>query len=392
MPNMIANDSSDDDIVSLLRFVAQVAPNDAALAAELADSLRMSGATYNPGTDLTADVASTGGPSSLSTLLCPLFLRAGGVYVPKLGVPGRPAGGIDCLAQIKGYKTRIDDVELDAAMQSAGYAHFVAADRYAPLDARVFGLRQRYGFQEVPTLVAASLLSKKLAVGVKIAGLDIRVAPHGNFGRSMIQAQRNADLFTEAANSLKLVGRPVLTDGSMPYQPYIGRAEAIAAVAAVLSGSADAWLQEHVELCRMLSSITVLTSRRAAVDSASLEELQRWFLANLNAQGANEEAFAAVVDRVRVGHCIEIVALQDGFVAISLEGIRRALVAAQSAAALEDIDFPDPAGVILKRRPGDRVGRGDVLATVRIEDALIRDNVLLALERAIFAVDEDTSA
>ncbi len=63
--------------------------------------------------DLVADVASTGGPSSLSTLLSPLFLRAGGAVVPKLGVPGRPAGGIDCLAQIPGYRTELSAQEVE---------------------------------------------------------------------------------------------------------------------------------------------------------------------------------------------------------------------------------------------------------------------------------------
>ena len=52
-----------------------------------------------------ADVASTGGPSSLSTILCPLFLRCLGRCVPKLAVSGRPAGGIDVMAQIPGYRT-----------------------------------------------------------------------------------------------------------------------------------------------------------------------------------------------------------------------------------------------------------------------------------------------
>src|SRR5438309_6583735 len=56
---------------------------------------------------LVADVASTGGPSSLSTVLCPLYLARGGAIVPTLGVPGRPAGGTDILACVHGFTSSL---------------------------------------------------------------------------------------------------------------------------------------------------------------------------------------------------------------------------------------------------------------------------------------------
>lgn len=87
------------------------------------------------------------------------------------------------------------------------------------MDARVFRLRQLHGLQEVPPLVAASMLSKKLAVGVTTAGLDIRVAPHGNFGQDLAEGRANAAMYEEAASMLGIEGRPVLTDGDAPYQP-----------------------------------------------------------------------------------------------------------------------------------------------------------------------------
>src|SRR5690348_1284014 len=63
--------------------------------ASLSSTLARSGEQKRfPSNVHTADIASTGGPSSLSTLLGPLYLRALGFHVPKLGVPGRPAGGI----------------------------------------------------------------------------------------------------------------------------------------------------------------------------------------------------------------------------------------------------------------------------------------------------------
>lgn len=88
--------------------------------AELAHLLAGSGALL-PATGPTADLASTGGPGSLSTLIAPLALASYGLKVPKLGVPGRPAGGVDVLRQIPGYSTRFDESGAMKVLQDCGY-------------------------------------------------------------------------------------------------------------------------------------------------------------------------------------------------------------------------------------------------------------------------------
>ncbi len=378
---MLSESSSDSELIGYLGYVAEKLPRDAAEASTLARLLAASGVALTFSGVRTADVASTGGPSSLSTLLCPLFLRVAGFNVPKLGVPGRPAGGIDCLAQVPGYKSSLTEQELQQVMKNCGYAHFTAAGRYAPLDARLFRLRQQNGFQEVPTLVAASLLSKKLAVGVATAGLDIRVAPHGNFGRSFDEAGRNARMYEEAASSLGISGRPVLTDGSVPYQAYIGRSEALIAMKIIFDGAADSWLQEHVDLCRQLSAAAAPVERETIADTTTAS-LRQAFVANLVAQGATESGFLRVAELAADRHDRAIVAENDGAVVISLEGVRKTLTAAQTAAT-GNKDYADPVGVILRQRPGDMVQRGQVLATVRVEDAGARVTVLDHLKIAI---------
>lgn len=303
----------------------------------------------------------------MSTLLCPLFLRVGGLEVPKLGVPGRPAGGIDCLAQITGYKTTLNTDEVNETLNRAGYAHFLSSGRFAPLDSRVFKLRQVHGFQEVPTLVAASLLSKKIAVGLTTAGLDVRVAHHGNFGRSMAEAEENAKMFARAAALVGIAGRPVLTDGSVPYQPYVGRKEALAALVDVFSGTADSWLREHVETCRRLSIAAAPADREPLIQAAEAGDLCHAFMENLAAQGAEEEAFGEAVRKAHGGARLEILADGDGRVSVSLEAVRRCLVTAQATGPNKEVAFPDPAGVILLKRPGDVALKGEALATVRVD-------------------------
>jgi hypothetical protein len=113
---------------------------DAADVWQLSDAMARSGtvAAFGDGRP-TADLASTGGPSSLSTLLGPLYLHSYEFIVPKLGVPGRPAGGIDVLAQLPGYKIRLNLSEINDVIERCGYAHFLADENFAPLDATFFG-------------------------------------------------------------------------------------------------------------------------------------------------------------------------------------------------------------------------------------------------------------
>ena len=202
-----------------------------------------------PGSRPTADLASTGAPTSLSTLLAPLYLRAMGCCVPKLGVPGRPAGGVDVLAQVPGYRVKLTNSEVAASIERCGYAHFLAGGEHAPLDARLFRFRQRSGTQSVPALVIASLLSKKIAVGLEHAGLDVRVAPHGNFGLTWDEARRNAERFQRVAAIVGVKAVCFLTDARFPYQPFIGRGEALVALKDTFSGLGEPALEQHTRLC-----------------------------------------------------------------------------------------------------------------------------------------------
>jgi pyrimidine-nucleoside phosphorylase len=233
---MISNSSTDAELISAARAVADIGKVEdiCALTRDLAES----GATVESASlGSTADVASTGSPFSLTTLICPLLLVASGHIVPKLGVPGRPAGGIDCLLQIPGYRADFGTEEVIRILKQCGYAHFLAAGRIAPLDARLFVLRQANGLQAVPKLAIASILSKKLAAQVVNVGLDVRVAPWGNFGADFAAAEVTARTFAECASALGLLPYVFLSDATTPYQPYLGRAESLVAMVKIL----DCW-------------------------------------------------------------------------------------------------------------------------------------------------------
>lgn len=326
--------------------------------ADLTHALASSGETL-PAMDRSVDVPSTGGPSSLSTLLCPPLLSAAGWIVPKLGVQGRPAGGIDVLAQIPGYKTSLGASEIQSILSSTGYAHFIANSNIAPLDARLFALRQHLKAQAVPGLVIASLLSKKLAVGVKYVGLDVRVAPHGNFGRDMEEAGKNAELFCKVASKLGITATCFLTDASMPYQPYIGRKEALLAISHILTGQDNPWLNRHYAQCERMARGTV-----PSTFSPSRVQMREAFIANIAAQNGSESGFWELAEQTAIDHRHTIDATSDGYPSYALDGIRSVLVDQQNSTP-PHAKFADPIGVILKVDVQEPVAKGSALATVR---------------------------
>lgn len=356
-------EDSKENMGRLIQAVQSTSPSDGDIA-HLAKHLANSG--YRAGrmdASEAADVSSSGGPSSLSTLLCPLYLRALGFKVPKVGVPGRPAGGLDVLAQIGGYRVDLDADAARACLKHAGYVHVSAGNDLAPLDSLLFAFRKRVGALAVPALTIASLLSKKLAVGLSRVGLDIRVAPHGNFGATWAEARGNAQQFNRVARLLGIEAVCFLTEARVQYQPYLGRGEALLAVYEILSDVAAPSLRRHDDLCFAMALGTAGIDGRVRPSHKNLEHI---FRQNVEIQGGTLEEFGRRVSEVRTAHTNTIEAETDGFVAIDLQRLRTVLVKAQRAVP-DGLRFPDPCGIILQRRAGEYVRRGEALATVRAE-------------------------
>jgi pyrimidine-nucleoside phosphorylase len=338
---------------SIIEQVCSATDEDlAALTRALAASGRQS-----PMRKLSADVASSGGPSSLTTLLCPLFLRLCGYDVPKVGVPGRPAGGVDVMATIPGFQIELTESQFEEVMQRDGFCHALAGGNLAPLDGALFAYRKRVGALAVPELAIASLLSKKLAVGVQNVILEVRVWSGGNFGTTMGDAQINALRFCKVASKLGISASCVLTDASLPFQPFIGRGESLLALYKVFEDAAEPWLQEHVDLCwNMVQSLT-------DIDRPTHFELRQEFMRHLVSQGTNWDTFEGRIEALNAQPVSLVHAPSDGYPQVNLEDLRAALVGAQDK--IQEETFSDPAGVTLLVRGNAPVRAGTPVARVR---------------------------
>jgi thymidine phosphorylase len=324
-----------------------------------------------------ADVASTGGPSSLSTLLCPLQLVRNGAWVPKLGVPGRPAGGIDVLACIPGFKSHLTKDEVLECLHTCGYAHFLADDTFVPLDVVLFNYRKRTKAIDVPNLAIASLLAKKLAMGISRVALDVRVAPYTNFGSTWLEARVNAQRFIGTAALLGIDATCFLTDAAVPYQPFIGRGESLVALHHILSGNLTPALTKHLNLCRTISNAC------AGGNDADPSDLRAVFADHLKQQGSSWDIFVRKVDELLTQPRGIIFAKSDGYLSVDLASIRQIIINHQAERlGKSDTQFPDSCGLTLLLPAGTAVEGGVPVASVRSTGNL--EQLLAELHRFVF--------
>lgn len=334
-------------------------------------------------TEPSADVASTGGPGSLSTLLCPLYLAAAGCQVPKLAVPGRPAGGVDVMAQIPGYRYRLGASEVVDVLAKCGYAHFLADRHFAPRDAELFAYRRRVSAAHTGALAVASLLSKKIAAGVGVAGLDVRVYEGGGFGDVRDEARANAERFMRVASILGIRATCFINDVSSPCQPYLGRREALQALAQVVRGVQTAWLDQHARLCYEMARQTIGGPQEPPPSPTVLEAT---LAAHLDAQGASLASLQDCTGPACKCCTVDVVAPATGFLHIDLTRLRATLTAAQRQKVTPADPFPDPAGVTFTTPNHSHVTKGDCVAVARVDAC--SDNPLADAITACFAVGD----
>jgi thymidine phosphorylase len=323
----------------------------------LTDWLAVSGACL-PLDPRARDLASTGGPGSLSTLLGPLMLVSLGCIVPTLGVPGRPAGGIDVLASLPGFKPDLDREAVLRALDANGHVHLLAGATWAPADLVLFAARQRRGLAAAPLAIAASLIAKKLATGVTRFGLDIRVGHGLNFGGDAQQAEQNVALLRELGMRVGIDVIPHLAVLARDSQPYIGRGEALLALDDVFNNSAGPWLLRHVDQCW---AAACATARRHATKPSGAQ-LRQIFNNLLLTHGSLPSAFDERVHAVRRAPRRIVRAARAGTVHFDLLAVRDMLVASQRR---EGTPFADPAGITLLECEGTRVQAGQALMSVR---------------------------
>ena len=325
------------------------------------------------------DVPSTGGPSSLTTLICPLVLAELNIYVPKLGIEGRPAGGIDVLSQIPNYNILFTEKQIYTCLEESKYCHFLVDKNFAPLDKLFFKYRSENNAKGISSLVIASILSKKIAAGLNLIGLDVRISPNGNLGSSWKEAKDNSIRFVRIASKIGIKAKCYLTNNNTLLQPYFGRGESLIALSEIFNNEDVGDLRNHklfcIDIARNLAEINGLKNQ-------SEINVYKRFEKNLIAQGSSLNLFIEKVTNLKTDHTGTLEADKNGVFLINIFKLRDIIVLFQQEQKNSNSIFSDPCGVIFQKKDKDFVTRNEIILTYRVIPS-IKERFVKALKECL---------
>ncbi len=357
----------------------------------LTDAMVRSGETIDLGSALgrrVVDKHSTGGVGDKTTLAVGPVVAACGVPFGKMSGRGlgHTGGTLDKLEAIPGFRIELTTEEFIAQVREVGLAIVGQTGDLVPADKKLYALRDVTATVDNVSLIAASIMSKKIASGADAIVLDVKVGD-GAFMKSLADAQVLGETMLALGNRAGRDVVCVLTDMDQPLGRAVGNALEVREAAATLRGEGPPDFTELVlDASAHLLALSDLgidraearrRAEQAVADGSAMEVYARW----VQAQGGDpDEAALPKAPFVR-----EVFALRAGFVQ-RLSALSVGLAALHLGAGRREKDDPvdHAVGVVCLKKRGDSVESGEPLAEIHARDERAADeaadDVLAAYE------------
>ncbi|WP_298820454.1 pyrimidine-nucleoside phosphorylase [Chloroflexus sp.] len=321
---------------------------------------------------LTVDKHSTGGVGDKTTLVLAPLVAAVGLPVAKMSGRGLgfSGGTIDKLESIPGFRTALSVEQFRRAVQEVGLVVAAQSGDLAPADKKLYALRDVTATVESIPLIAASVMSKKLAAGADCIVLDVKYG-RGAFMHTLDDARQLAQKMVAIGRHAGRKVAAVLSSMQQPLGFAVGNALEVREAVAALRGSGPSDL---VELCLILGSELVrLAGLRERSDDAralletALRSGAAWekFRAMVVYQSGDPEAIEDL-DRLPTAPVqVDLPATEDGFIAaIDGQALGLAVNALGGGRARKDDAIDHSVGLVLRAKVGAKVAAGDPLLTI----------------------------
>jgi len=302
-----------------------------------------------------------------------------GLKVPKMSGRGlgHTGGTIDKLESIPGFRVDLTSEEFIKQVRDVGFAVTSQTGNLAPLDKKVYALRDVTGTVESIPLIATSIMSKKIASGAQNIMIDVKVGK-GALLHSKEDAVEISRLMKEIGKRYGRNVETMITYMDVPLGTSIGNTLEIIEVMKVLSGEENNYL---VALSKSLAAKMVSMGKNISIIEATMQvdevlkngKAYQKFEEMVCAQGGDLDKleFSKNIQRIystKEGHIVHMDAYKFGKLSLDLGGGR-----------ITKEDKIDPkVGIVLNKKIGDDVKQGDVLCTLCLKEGVphITDDVV----------------
>lgn len=323
----------------------------------------------------TVDKHSTGGVGDKTSLIVvPIVASCGGKVAKMSGRGlGHTGGTVDKLESIPGFRTELNPDDFIKQVNGIGLCIVGQTGELAPADKKLYALRDVTATVESIPLIASSIMSKKLAAGSKGIVLDVKTGS-GAFMKTVKESENLAKEMVAIGKSAGRSVTAVITNMDIPLGDSVGNSLEVIEAIKTLKGEGESDL---TEVCltlaaQMLSMVTgedektCYSMAKGAIDNGlAINKLREM----ISAQGGN----ANVVDDYSLfkqpKYTAEIFSECDGYIEhtdAEKIGIASVILGAGREKKGDPID--PSAGIVLKKKTGDYVKKGEPLAVFYTDD------------------------
>lgn len=339
------------------------------------------------------DKHSTGGVGDTTTLVLAPLVASLGVPVAKMSGRGlgHTGGTIDKLESIAGFHVELTREQFIDLVNRDKVAVIGQSGNLTPADKKLYALRDVTGTVNSITLIASSIMSKKIAAGADAIVLDVKTGD-GAFMKTQEDAEELAHAMVRIGNHVGRKTIAIISDMSQPLGFAIGNALEVKEAIETLQGKGP---KDLTELVLTLGSQMVILAGKAKTSEEAKEMLLDAIhsgkaLAKFKEFLANQGGDASIVDDLtklpQAKYKIELPAKQSGYISRMVAdeiGVASMILGAGRATKEDAIDLA--VGLVLHKKVGDKVEEGESILTIysnreNVEDVKqkLYDNIFIA--------------
>ena len=317
------------------------------------------------------DKHSTGGVGDKTTLIVAPIVSSLGCIMAKMSGRGlgHTGGTVDKLESIEGFNTALTPDQFFAQVEKTGVAVVGQTGNLTPADKKLYALRDVTATVDSIPLIASSIMSKKLAAGSHTIVLDVKFGS-GAFMKTPEDAEALAREMVKIGNNCGRNTSAVITNMERPLGFNIGNALEVKEAIDVLNNNGA---EDLKEVCLTLATQIVALSKGISTDEAriltedalksgkALLKFKEWIIA----QGGNGEWIDNPGLFPSADYTYDVKAPCDGYISkTDAESMGIASVMLGAGRETKDDTIDMSAGIILNKKNGDLVHKGDTIATL----------------------------